>query len=183
MDGRVHLVLPNHPSYMDPLLLFADCVDAELCPLVDEKFFRHPLSRWFMHQVGAVEVPDLMVHRDRAALAQAASLTQVALNALSAGTSLVIYPSGHVSLTGKEHLGARRLAYELLTQLPEGVEVLLVRTRGMEDSHFSHSRHPRWCFRRHLYVEVAPMTSTLLAWAKESDKLSFNAHLEDWYNR
>lgn len=182
MDGKVHLALPNHPSYIDPLLIFAECDKEPFCPMADEKFFKRPFTRWFMQSVGAIEVPDLRLHRDRESVKNALSLTDIAVKALADGKSLVIYPSGHVAFGKKEEIGARRLAYETVSQLPEGVEILMVRTRGLETSHFSHSKKKTWVFRRKVFIHIEPMTEQLRAWAAEGDKMSFNKHLEDWYN-
>ena len=44
-DGRVHLVLPNHPAFIDPLILFSECGEVPLRPMVDERFFRKALFR------------------------------------------------------------------------------------------------------------------------------------------
>lgn len=187
-NGRVHLVLPNHPSYIDPLLLFAEFPNECLCPMVDEKFFRRPFTRWFMHTVGAVMVPDLQVHRDRKSVTQALSLTDIAIDALAAGKSIVVYPSGHVSFGIKEEIGARRLAYETVVRMIDdpslaNVDILMVRTRGLETSFFSHAKKKTHVLRRRIYVQIVPMTTELRAWAAEGDKLAFNRHLEDWYNQ
>ena len=41
-DEHVHLVLPNHTAYIDPLLLFRWEWDVSLCPMTDELFMRRP---------------------------------------------------------------------------------------------------------------------------------------------
>ena len=40
-DDSVHLVLPNHTAYMDPLILFSELWWLPISPMVDELFMRH----------------------------------------------------------------------------------------------------------------------------------------------
>ncbi|MCQ2335128.1 MAG: 1-acyl-sn-glycerol-3-phosphate acyltransferase [Paludibacteraceae bacterium] len=183
VQGKTYLALPNHPSYVDPVLMFAEFNDeVQFHPLSDEKFFKRPFTRFFMKIVGAICVPDLQLHRDKQSVQQALSLTQLTVDALAAGKSMVIFPSGHVSKTGKENIGARRLTYETVCMLPDHVEILMVRTRGLESSFFSHAKKKTHVLRRHVYIHIEPMTEQLKQWAKE-DKITFNKHLEEWYNQ
>ena len=156
-------------------------------------------------------VPDLMKHRSEAAVRQAANLVQIAVKALSDGRSLVFYPSGHVTLDGRETLGARRMAYETVSAInasPEDsplrqVRVFLLRTRGMETSRWSKSRsrvlnkkgavNPDalpWTFtkpgllqRRRVVMHFEDQTDQLLQWVRQYDKGEFNKQLENWYNQ
>ena len=182
-DGRVHLVLPNHPAFIDPLILFSECGDIPLRPMSDERFFRNRLFRKVLNMADAVPVPDLEKTHDREHGAeQARQLTDIALNALREGKEMVFYPSGHVKLVDKEIIGNRRLAYEVCRQLPEGVEVVMVRTRGLEKSRWS-KLHPKDIrLRRTVYMHFEVMTDTLREWASHCDRRTFNSHLEEWYN-
>ena len=150
MSAKSFLLLPNHPAYIDPILLFTEIYARirKVSPLTDEKFFRHPVYRQILKMGDAVIVPDLMVHRSEAAVRQAANLVQITVKALRDGRSLVFYPSGHVTLDGIENLGARRMAYETMRAIdlsPEDsplrqVRVFLLRSRGLETSRWSKSR-------------------------------------------
>ena len=140
-DGRAHLLLPNHTAFIDPLLVGAENWRVPLSPLSDERFVRHPLWGRFLRLFGAIEVPDLTVPGHlHAGAAEASQLTSIARNALAEGRELLIYPSGHIKTTDCEQIGNRRLAYELCRDLPEGVEVVLLRMRGLETSHWSKLR-------------------------------------------
>lgn len=182
-DGCVHLVLPNHPAYIDPLILFSECSEVPLCPMVDERFFRNALFRRVLRMANAVLVPDLEKTHDRVnGVAQAKHLTDIAVTSLQEGRDMVFYPSGHVKLTDCEIIGNRRLAYEVIQQLPDNVEVVMVCTRGLESSRWSKLRPKKWHWRRRVRMHFAVMTDQLKSWATE-DKRSFNAHLEEWYNQ
>ena len=183
-DGRVHLVLPNHPAFIDPLILFSECGEVPLRPMVDERFFRKALFRKVLGMADAIVVPDLEKTRDREHGAeQAMRLTGIAVESLAAGKEIAFYPSGHVKLVDKEVIGNRRLAYEVCSQLPEGVEVVMVRTRGLEQSHWSKLK-PKSCrLRRTVRMHFEVMTEEVKAWAETCNRREFNEHLEEWYNQ
>ena len=144
------LLMPNHPAYLDPILLFEEIYarNRKVSPMTDEKFFRNPAYRQILSLGDAVMVPDLMKNRSEAAVRQAAHLVQIAVKALEDGRSLVFYPSGHVTLDGKETIGNRRMAYETVSAINSSpadsslrqVRLFLLRTRGMETSRWSKSR-------------------------------------------
>lgn len=212
MQAPRMLVMPNHPAYIDPILLFCEIYarGRKVSPMTDEKFFRKAAYRQILSLGDAVMVPDLMKNRSEMAVRQAAHLVQIAVKALEEGRSLVFYPSGHVTLDGKETIGARRMAYETVSAVhlsPEDsplryVRLFLLRTRGLETSRWSKSRkrllnahgkprqdllpweftHPKWYERRHVTMQFEDMTETLLDWVGQYDKGEFNRRLEEWYN-
>lgn len=207
------LIMPNHPAYIDPILLFEEIYarGRKVSPMTDEQFFANPVFRQVLGLSDAVMVPDLMKHRSEAAVRQAASLVQITVNALEEGRSLVFYPSGHVTLDGRETLGARRLAYETVCAIndsPENsplrqVRLFLLRTRGLETSRWSKSRtrvlnkrgavnqdalpwsfsNPGLLSRRLVRMHFEDMTDQLQEWARTYDKSDFNKQLEAWYNQ
>lgn len=181
-DAKTHLLLPNHPAFIDPLILFSECAEVPLRPMVDERFFRNPIYRRVLALGDAILVPDLEKshHRVQDAL-QARQLTDIVLSSLSQGKEIAFYPSGHVKLIDKEVIGNRRLAYEVCQQLPDNVEVVLVRTRGLEQSHWSKLKPKNFKLRRTVTMHFQVMTQDVKEWAK-LDKRAFNAQLENWYN-
>ena len=207
MEAKSFLLMPNHPAYIDPILLFTAIYarDRKVSPMTDEKFFRNPAYRQILSLGDAVVVPDLMKNRSEAAINQASRLVQIAVDALAEGRSIVFYPSGHVTLDGMENLGARRMAYETMRAINaseadsplRGVRIFLLRTRGLETSRWSKSRkkllkrgtlpwaysQPCWYRRRQVTMHFEDMTDTLLLWAQEYDKVGFNHQLEEWYNQ
>lgn len=183
-DGSVHLVLPNHTAYIDPLILFSEEWWLPLCPMTDELFFRH----WFYGRVlqlaDAIEVPDLnksAMSREQG-VAAASQLSRIAIDSLASGKELCFYPSGHVKLIDKEVIGNRRMAYEVCRELPAGVRVILCRMRGLETSRWSKLKPKQWKWRRTVMMHFEDHTEDVQRWAKTLDKRSFNQKLEDWYN-
>lgn len=212
MKAERFLVMPNHPAYVDPVLFFAEMYarGRKVSPMTDEKFFRNPAFRQVLSLGDAVVVPDLMKNRSAEAVSQASRLTQIAVDGLAEGRSLVFYPSGHVTLDGQETIGNRRLAYETLSAIEASpadsplrqVRIFLLRTRGLETSRWAKSRrkllrngttqpdalpwsykHPKWYQRREIRLHLEDQTDMLLRWAAENDKQGFNHLLEEWYNR
>ena len=182
-DGKVHLVMPNHPAFIDPLLLFAECWDVALCPMVDERFFRNRLFLPVLQMLDSVVVPDLEKSRRREDVAQAQQLTTIALQSLQAGKDMIFYPSGHVALVPREMIGNRRMAYEVCREIPDETEIILVRTTGLEDSLWSKQKTKRLRLRRKVKIECVEMTAEVKQWAKSLDRRSFNQRLEEWYNQ
>lgn len=182
-DGKTHLVMPNHPAYIDPILLFAECAEIPLRPFSDARFFRNRFYRWALSLANAVQVPDLEKSHEREAdAARIRQLAPTAINALKQGQDIVFYPSGHVKLIDREVIGNRRLAYEVCAALPDNVEVVLVRTRGLEGSHWSKLPKKTHCLRRDVTMTFEVMTSQVRQWAATCDRREFNQHLEEWYN-
>lgn len=183
-DDSVHLVLPNHTAYIDPLILFSEEWQLPISPLVDELFMRH----WFFGRVlrlaDAIEVPDLQksaMSREEGA-AVASELSRIAIDSLAAGKQLCFYPSGHVKTIDKEVIGNRRLAYEVCRELPAGVRVILCRMRGLETSRWSKLTPKQWKWRRTVTLTFEDHTDELIEWAKTLSRREFNEQLENWYN-
>lgn len=183
-DKHVHLVMPNHTAYVDPLILFSEEWWLPLSPMTDELFMRH----WFYGRVlqlaDAIEVPDLSksaMSREEG-VAAASQLSRVAIESLAAGKQLCFYPSGHVKLIDKEVIGNRRMAYEVCRELPEGVRVILCRMRGLETSRWSKLKPKEWKWRRTVTLHFEDHTEDVRMWAQTLDKRAFNQKLEDWYN-
>lgn len=184
-DGKVHLVLPNHSAYIDPLLLMSEEWDVALRPMTDELFMRHPVYGRILRMADAIEVPDLQkssMSREEGAAA-ASQLSRIAIESLAAGKEVLFYPSGHVKKEDREVIGNRRMAYEVCRGLPEGVRVILCRMRGLESSIWSKLKPKEWKWRRVVTMHFEDKTEELREWATSLDKRSFNEKLEEWYNQ
>ena len=97
-DKSVHLVLPNHTAYVDPLILFSEMWWLPISPMVDELFMRNKFYRHILNKTDAIEVPDLnksAMSREEG-VAAAGQLSRIAIDSLAAGKQLCFYPSGHV---------------------------------------------------------------------------------------
>jgi acyl-CoA synthetase (AMP-forming)/AMP-acid ligase II/1-acyl-sn-glycerol-3-phosphate acyltransferase/acyl carrier protein len=198
LSGPV-LVLPNHPGYVDPLLVLSHCRLADpLRPIVFSGTYRKPLLRPLMGLTQAFEVPDLSTHSRDAAQRTRAMLDAVS-DALRSGDSFLLYPSGRLQRGNREVLGAARAAYDLLKRCPE-TQVVLVRTRGVWGSSFS-------CARTGELPALGKVSTSALAWLWANlffcmprrpvsmefevvasgelpleNREAFNRFLEAWYN-
>ena len=116
-------------------------------------------------------------------MAQAASqLSRIAIDSLAAGKQLCFYPSGHVKTVDKEIIGNRRLAYEVCSELPANVRVILCRMRGLESSRWSKLKPKQWKWRRTVTIVFEDHTEDVRTWAQTLDRRAFNEQLENWYN-
>ena len=189
-DPSVHLVLPNHTAYIDPLILHSEVWWLPISPMVDEAFMRNKFYHHILSKADAIEVPDLVngerlkVKGEREMMAQAAGqLSRIAIDSLATGKQLCFYPSGHVKTVDKEIIGNRRMAYEVCRELPEGVKVVLCRMRGLESSQWSKLRPKQWKWRRTVTMIFEDRTEDVRQWAQSLDRRAFNEKLEEWYNR
>ena len=183
-DDSVHLVLPNHTAYMDPLILFSELWWLPICPMVDELFMRHWLYGRVLRLGDAIEVPDLnksAMSREEG-VAAASQLSRIAIDSLAAGKQICFYPSGHVKTIDREVIGNRRMAYEVCRELPAGVRVILCRMRGLETSRWSKLKPKKWKWRRTVTLHFEDHTDELREWAQTLDRRAFNEKLESWYN-
>lgn len=183
-DNSVHLVLPNHTAYMDPLILFSELWWLPISPMVDELFMRHWLYGRVLRLGDAIEVPDLnksAMSREEGAAA-ASQLSRIAIDSLAQGKQICFYPSGHVKTIDKEVIGNRRMAYEVCRELPQGVRVILCRMKGLESSRWSRLKPKKWKWRRTVTLHFEDHTDELRRWAQTLDRRAFNEKLENWYN-
>ena len=198
-----YLVLPNHPAMVDPMLVCSELWRTPLRPLADELFFKTGIvAPTVLKTLGAVAVPDLRKHRSAAGASVARGLNDVVKNALADGGSVIFYPSGHIQTEdGVESIGNRQLAYNICRELPPGVEVIGVRTRGLWGSIWSRkgrSASPAfvptlvksvflWFFvspfipRRKVTMRIENLTGRAREWSQLT-RLEFNRKLEGWYN-
>lgn len=210
--GKQYLIIPNHPAIVDPLLLVPELhhKGLDVCPLVDESFFSIGLARHILALFQAVRVPDFRranfrpilkarpTYRSSAKRAKALSYTILAL--LTSGENVLLYPSGHITTDGREDLGNRQLAYNTISELPDTVEVIGIRIRGLYGSMWSRAGRtapppfvrtmlravlfwPASCFKRKRSVGIhaEDLTGRVLEWRK-LPRAEFDRMLERWYN-
>ena len=184
-DESIHLVLPNHTAYIDPLILFSEEWWLPICPMSDERFMRHWFFGYILRKADAIEVPDLLKANGEGLKAKAevaGQLSRIAIDSLAAGKQLCFYPSGHVKTVDKEIIGNRRMAYEVCRELPEGVRVILCRMKGLESSRYSRLLPKEWKWRRTVTMHFEDHTEELIQLAQTLDRRAFNEHMEAWYN-
>ena len=207
-----YLVIPNHPAIVDPMILVPELhhEGLDICPLVDESFFSNRLARHVLALFNAVRVPDFRklnfrpilkvrpTYKSSARRAKALSYSILAL--LTAGENVLLYPSGHISADGRESLGNRQLAYNAISQLPAGVEVVAIRIRGLFGSMWSRAGGRQspplvgtlvksvliWPFslfrrKRRVRIYAENVTEKVVMWSRAS-RVEFDNMLESWYN-
>ena len=202
-QDRPLLVLPNHPAMVDPMLVSLVFWKTPLRPLCDESFFHAGVvAPAVLRTLGAVAVPDLRKHRTAKGASIARGLGDIVKGALADGGNVIFYPSGHIQTEPeREEIGTRQLAYNICGDLPPGVRVLGVRTRGLWGSIWSRagrSASPAFvptflksvllwfCWspfvpRRRVTMHVEDLTDRVKEWAALT-RLEFNRRLEAWYN-
>ena len=200
---RPLLVLPNHPAMVDPMLVGVTFWKTPLKPLSDELFFHTGIvAPRVLKTLGAVAVPDLRKHATVKGATIARGLGDIVKSTLEDGGNVIFYPSGHIQTEGEhEDIGTRQLAYNMCGDLPEGVRVIGVRTRGLWGSIWSRKGRKTspsfvptfiksvflWFFwapfvpRRHVTMHVEDLTDRVKEWSKLT-RLEFNRKLEEWYN-
>ena len=86
-DKKIHLVMPNHTAYIDPLILFSEEWWLPIRPMTDELFMRHWLYGRVLRMADAIEVPDLQksaMSREEG-VAAASQLSRIAIDSLAEG--------------------------------------------------------------------------------------------------
>ncbi len=202
-QDRPLLVLPNHPAMVDPMLVSLVFRKTPLRPLCDESFFHAGVvAPRVLKTLDAVAVPDLRKHRTAKGASIARGLGDIIKNTLADGGNVIFYPSGHIQTEPeREDIGTRQLAYNICGDLPPGVRVLGVRTRGLWGSVWSRAGRNAspafvptfvksvllWFFwspfvpRRRVTMHVEDLTGRVEEWA-QGTRLEFNARLNEWYN-
>ena len=202
-QDTTYLVLPNHPAMVDPMLVTVVFWKTPLRGLCDEKFFHAGVvAPAVLRTLGAVPVPDLRKNRTAKGASIARGLGDIVKNTLAEGGNMIFYPSGHLQTEpDRDDIGTRQLAYNICGDLPQGVHVLGVRTRGLWGSIWSRagrSDSPAfvptfvksvflWFFwspfvpRRRVTMRVEDLTERVKEWSKGT-RLEFNAKLSAWYN-
>ena len=130
------LFLPNHPAYLDPIIVMA-YLHRPFAPraLADKDQVDRFFVRWLAKRVGVRPIPDVRTYGP-AARQQVAATMEECIAGLRRGENLLLYPSGHVYRTRYEDLRGNSAVESILQQVPK-VRVVLVRTRGLWGSSFS----------------------------------------------
>ena len=196
-----NLILPNHQSHIDPQIVAVESVKyAEIVPVVNEKFFRIPVVKFFLRKWGAVSVSNFQSgNRDRNVLK---NIFSNVISELKKGKTVIIYPSGHLQETGLEKINNKQSAYRIVADLPKNTSVIGLRISGLWGSSFSRAwngKHPAFlstflkgifyffanlvffCPKREVSLDFVDITEEAKKQALET-RHSFNTYLEEFYN-
>ena len=193
------VVLPNHPGYIDPFLLFGVLWPSlRIRPLVYRGTFQGFTGRLLVRLVNALEVPDLDVASVRARN-EADQAVAAIVAGLGRGERFILWPAGRVWRDGIERIGPARAAAEILRSSPKS-GVVLVRTRGVWGSSWTWAQLDKrpplvrlmlaglgWMLvnglffmpRRHVEVTLEVADRSRLP---EPRREILNPWLEQWYN-
>ncbi len=138
------LFLPNHPAYVDPMLLMARLYP-EFQPrtLADRDMIAAPGIRWITARLGVQPIPDPARHGE-ASRAEVERVIQACTEGLRRGENWLLYPAGRIYHSRFEDLGGNSAVETILAQAPE-IRVVLIRTSGLWGSSFGRAsgRPPR----------------------------------------
>lgn len=133
------LFLPNHPGFIDPVLIFS-ILFRQFRPrlIVFEGNFPRLIRVLLVRLLRVVEVPDLSRPSQEARQRTEGAVAEV-IAGLRRGESFILWPSGRVQRDGVERLGSVRALTDLLVAVPNAT-VVAIRTRGIWGSMFSFAR-------------------------------------------
>jgi len=130
------LILPNHQSHIDPQIIAVMVYKiAEFSPVSSERLLSTPIIGYFLKKLGAVKVSDFRTgNKDLNVLNH---ITEKVNEALSNGKNIIIFPSGKLTNSGLEKIQNKQSAYSVVSTMPDNVEVIGVRFRGLWGSMWS----------------------------------------------
>ncbi|SPN74031.1 2-acyl-glycerophospho-ethanolamine acyltransferase,1-acylglycerol-3-phosphate O-acyltransferases,Acyltransferase [Chlamydia serpentis] len=132
------LFLANHVAEIDPVILeYLFWRRFYVRPMAVEYLFHSRIVRWFLNSVRSIPIPQVVLGKEnKRTLERINKCYEEATVALNKGESILLYPSGKLSRTGKEEIVNQYSAYVLLHKIAE-CNVVLVRIAGLWGSAFS----------------------------------------------
>jgi len=137
------LFLPNHPAYVDPMILMAHLFPAfRPHTLADKDNMAKPGIRWIAERLGVKPIPDPARYGE-SCRPEVEQVIQECIAGLRRGENWLLYPAGRIYHSRFEDLGGNSAVETILAQAPE-IGVVLVRTTGLWGSSFGRApgRHP-----------------------------------------
>jgi acyl-CoA synthetase (AMP-forming)/AMP-acid ligase II/1-acyl-sn-glycerol-3-phosphate acyltransferase/acyl carrier protein len=195
------LFLPNHPAEMDPIILGSRLWKSyRPRPVVLETFYHMPIAGGLMKIMNAFPMPDMATGTGVYKKQRIDQTLKGVSEALEAGDSVLMYPSGKLMRSNLELLGAASGVQRTLESTGT-VQIVLVRTRGLWGSSFSTAQtdgrtpdlkqaflHGFWVLlknfiffapKRQVEIEFSLPVQPLKA---EMSPLAINQQLEAFYN-
>ncbi|MEQ8764296.1 MAG: AMP-binding protein [Planctomycetota bacterium] len=132
------LILPNHPAYIDPVIVtLALSRHIRVRPVYERDMVDLPVLRLLPELFRSIPMPDLSKPSPKARQQTEVALGQV-VEALDAGDNVILWPAGRAQRTGSESL---RDTFGTAKILERAVapKVVLLRTRGLWGSRLSYA--------------------------------------------
>jgi len=131
------LVIPNHPAEIDPIILSTYLWDLlKPQPVVLETMYELPFLKPLMKWVRAIPMPDMEFDSGPYKRRRIERALEDVSERLRQGENILVYPSGRLSVTGEERLGAASGVQTIIRNYPD-VFVVMVRVKGLYGSIFS----------------------------------------------
>ncbi len=129
------LILPNHPGYTDPALVFSQIWPIlHPRPLSWEGNWKSPAMVPFLGLVEAISIPDLSRPSLDAREKMKSAINKIS-KALHAGDNQILWPAGRIQRDGSDRLGGNSGVETILREAPN-TDLLLIRTEGLWGSRF-----------------------------------------------
>ncbi len=136
------LILPSHPTYLDPFVAtVALWRGLQPRPVYEREMVEHPLIRWLPRTFHGIPLPDL-TQPSQTARAETVRAIDAIVAALEAGENVLLWPAGRAQRSGRESLRDTWGAAEILSRAPDA-GLIRVRARGLWGSRFSYAFHGR----------------------------------------
>lgn len=193
------LLLPNHPGYADPMLLWTHFYPRlRPRPVMAEITVQNPLFGPFVRLLRPICIPELKEVNVEARRKTSSAIDE-SIQALKNGENVLLWPAGRLQRRGIENLASAVAVTEILKGAPEA-NVVLVRTRGVWGSSFSFAptghfpsltqgllRGLLWLLANLLvFMPRRRVTVTLQKVDRSSmpelERAQINRWLEQWYN-
>jgi 1-acyl-sn-glycerol-3-phosphate acyltransferase len=128
------LVIANHASWFDPMLL-AKVLPRRTTPMMTSRFYDKPVIGWLVRRFGVIRVPEKHVRQEAPEINEAVA-------ALDRGECVVIYPEGFLRRTEEKPLKRfGRGVWQILKERPN-TPVFAVWIEGSWGSYYSYAGGP-----------------------------------------
>ena len=196
------LFLPNHPAYVDPIILMAYLYpEFQMHPLIVEYMYRQKCIFPIVKIFEPVVMPDFDASLNKNKRQQAIEAIERIIQGVKDKKNYIIYPAGRIKSTGKEILGGASATHTILSKHPDA-HVVLIRITGLWGSGFSRAANKGnapnfgktfWksvgCVLKNLIFFV-PRRKVLIeietepqSFPQHTTRLELNRYLEKWYNQ
>ncbi len=201
-EGRPILFLPNHPAFIDPVIIYSLLAGVKPRPLADSAQVKSPFMQKVQKKLDIIPIPDLRKDGGKGMQGVIMGLNEV-IATLKNGRCALLYPSGTMYHSRLENLGNNSGVARILEALPD-VRIVLVRTKGLWGSSFScvaTGRNPqlgkavKQAFitllcnlfiltpRRELRIDfIEPQDLPRPAPGEKPDRRAINAFMQEFYN-